>query len=78
MAPHLLQLLLQGLDAAADVAAVRFQLGFAGAPGADAAAQPGQALSQPHEPGQEILLLGQLHLEFSLFRAGPLGEDVQD
>ena len=44
----------------------------------DISAQPGQALSQPHEPGQKILLLGQLHLEFSLFRAGPLGEDVQD
>ena len=34
----------------------------------------------PHayEPGQQVAVLGQLHLEAALLRLGPLGEDVQN
>ena len=57
---------------------VALQLGFAGAAGADAAALPGQALAHAGEPWQEILILGQLHLEAALLGLGPLGEDVHN
>ena len=35
-------------------------------------------LSPSHQAGEQILILGQLHLEPALPGAGPLGEDVQD
>ena len=70
------QLGFQGVDPAADVAAVAFQLAFAGAPGADAAAQSGQLLAKAGKPGQAVLLLGQLHLDAALPGAGPTSEDV--
>ena len=57
---------------------VRFQLGFAGAPGTDAAALAGQALAHAGESGQQILVLGQLHLKPSLPGFGPLGENIQN
>ena len=80
---HLLQLRLELVDLAVDMAAVRLQLGLAGALGADGplAAGTGLALQMgPHadQPGQQILILGQLHLQAALTGAGPLGEDVQD
>ena len=64
---HLLQLRLELVDLAVDMAAVRLQLGLAGALGADGplAAGTGLALQMgPHtdEPGQQILILSQLHL----------------
>ena len=66
-----------------DVAAVGLQLGLAGALGADGALAAGAALALqmgPHadEPGQQILILSQLHLQAALTGAGPLGENVQD
>ncbi|CAN4043845.1 RNA polymerase sigma factor, partial [Dysosmobacter welbionis] len=65
------------------MAAVRLQLGFAGALGADGPLAAGARLSLqmgPHagQPGQQILVLGQLHLEPPFLGLGPLGEDVQD
>ena len=77
-AVHLLQLALEGLDAPADVAAVAFQLGFTGAAGADAAAQPAQRGAKARQPGQAVFQLGQLHLQAAFAGAGPLGENIQD
>ena len=66
-----------------DVAAVRLQLGLAGALGADGPLAAGARLALqvgPHagEPGQQVLVLGQLHLEAALLGAGPLGENIQN
>ena len=66
-----------------DNAAVRLQLGLTGALGADGALAAGAALALqvgPHarQTGQQILVLGQLHLESALFRLGPLGKNVQN
>ena len=64
------------------MAAVRLQLGLARAFCADGRAA-GAALAlqvRPHtdEAGQQVLVLGQLHLQATLLRPGTLGEDVQD
>ena len=75
---HLLQLLLQTVDALADVAAVALQFGFAGAAGTDAAALPGKADAHAGKPGQKILILGQFDLQPALPGLCPLGEDVED
>ena len=79
---HLLQLRLQLVDLAADVAAVGLQLGLAGALGADGraagAALPLQMAPHADQAGQQVLVLGQLHLQAALLGSGPLGEDVQD
>ena len=66
-----------------DQAAVGLQLGLAGALGADGSLAAAAALALqmgPHagEPGQQVLVLRQLHLEPALLGLGPLGEDVQD
>ena len=58
--------------------AVRFQLGLTGASGADAAALSGQAGTHAGQPGQQILVLCQLHLKPALPGLGPLGENIQD
>ena len=58
--------------------AVGFQFGFTGAPGADAAAQPGEVLAAARQPGQTVAQLGQLHLEPSFAAPGPGRKDVQD
>ena len=60
---------------------VRLQLGLAGAAGADGGGGARLALQVgPHarESGQQIAVLGQLHLQLALPGMGPLGEDVQD
>ena len=57
---------------------VGFQLGFAGAPGTDAAALPGQAGAHTGKPGQQILVLGKLHLEPTFLGLCPLGENIQN
>ena len=61
-----------------DVAAVALQLGLTGATGADGALLPLQVLPHTGQAGQQILVLGQLHLQAALAGAGPLGEDVQN
>ncbi len=84
--PHpadLPQLPLQLGDLAADEPPVGLQLGLAGAAGADGGLAAGRVLPHqmaPHagEAGQQIFVLGQLHLEPPLAGGGPLGEDVQD
>ena len=75
---HLLQLRFQAGDPLPDVPPVAFQLGFAGTPGADAAALAGKAPAHAGEPGQKILILGQLHLEAALLGLCPLGKDIHN
>ena len=57
---------------------VRLQFRLAGAAGADAGAEPGQARALTGEPGQAVLELRELDLETAFPRARPLGEDVED
>ena len=57
---------------------VRFQLGLAGATGADAAALPGKARTHAGQPGQQIFVLCQLHLKPAFLRFRPLGKNVQN
>ena len=66
MHPHPLELLAELLDAVADDPAVRLELGLAGSPGPDAAAQPLEVLPLPDQPRQQIRELGQLDLELAL------------
>ena len=66
-----------------DVTAVGFQLGFAGALGADRPLTAGARLTlqmRPHtdQTRQQVLILGQLHLQTALFRLGPLGKNIED
>ena len=80
---HVLQIVPQLVDLLVDQAAVRLQLGLAGAFGADGSAAAGAALAfqmGPHacQPGQQIFVLGQLHLEPAFLGLGPLGKDIQD
>ena len=57
-----LQLLIEPLDPFADEASVRLQLGFPGAPGPYSATQPLQVGPLARQPGQQVPVLGQLHL----------------
>ena len=72
------QLLLQLGNPGANVAAVRLQLGLAGASGANATALPGQADSHAGQARQKILVLSQLHLQPAFCGLGPLGKNVQN
>ena len=72
------KLFLQRGDPPPDVPAVGFELAFARAARADAAAQPGERAPQPRESGQPVAQLRQLDLQFPLGGDGPLGEDVED
>ena len=79
----LLQLLLQLWNLPADVPAVGLQLGLAGAAGADGRLPPeavwrSRWVHMPSQPGEQVLILGQLHLEAALPGPCPLGEDVQN
>ena len=75
---HLLQLLLQPGDPLPDMPPVGFQLGFAGATGADTAALSGQVLAHAGKPGQQVLILGQLHLQSAFLGLGTLGKNIQN
>ena len=62
---------------------VGLQLGLAGAAGADgggaaAGGLPHQMGPHARQPGQQILVLGQLHLQLPFSGLSPLGENVQD
>ena len=73
-----LQLAAQFGDAGADESAVGLQLGLAGAPQPDPAADAREVDPHAPQPGQQVLELGQLDLQAGLVGAGPGGEDVQD
>ena len=75
---HFVNLAAEQGDSLLDPPPVAFQLGFAGAAPADAALLPLKLRVQRRQPGQQIIELGQLHLQFAFPRPRPLGEDVQD
>ena len=80
-APDLFQVFGELGNFPADVAAVGLQLGLTGAAGADGGLAPGGRLAHqmaPHarQPGQEVFVLGQLHLEPALLGPGPLGKNI--
>ncbi len=75
---HGVQFLRELLDAVGDFAAVGFELGFAGAAGADAAAEPRHLNAFAGKPRQQVIELRQFHLELSFTGAGSRGEDVED
>ena len=62
----------------ADAAAIRFELGFAGAPRADAAAKPRQRFARSDQPRQQVLQLRQLDLQLAFARARTPREDVEN
>jgi hypothetical protein len=78
MLPQPLDIPLQSLQPAGNGAAILFQLGFTGPPGADAASLAGEAETPTGEPGQAIAQLGQFHLQTPCGAGGPLGKDVQN
>src|SRR5438132_1504531 len=75
---HALELASDLHHAAADDATVRFELGLARPPSADAATEPLEVRPLPDEPRQQIRELRQLDLQLALARARALGEDVED
>ncbi len=75
---HLVDLRVEVVDALADAAAVGLEFGFAGAAGADAAAELRHGLAAFDEPRHLVLKLRQLDLQLAFFGAGVRGEDVQD
>jgi hypothetical protein len=66
------------VDALPDLAAIGLELRLAGAPRADAAAEPRQRGPGADEARQQVLELRQLHLPLALARARPPREDVED
>jgi hypothetical protein len=76
---HDFQFAFNSSDAVLNTAAVGFQLRFTfTTPHSDAAFLPGQVAPEPRQAGQQMLKLGEFDLELSLFRAGALGENIQD
>jgi hypothetical protein len=78
LAPHLLDLAVQPVDALAHAAAVHLDLRLARAARADAARLPLQVRPEPAQARQDVLVLGELDLELGLLGAGAAGEDVED
>src|SRR6185312_2428493 len=78
LAPQLFEPVAEKRDAPACEPAVRLELGLAGAPCPDAAAQTLEVLPHPPHARQVVLELRELDLELSLGTHGVLGEDVED
>ena len=76
--PDLLYLLLQRRYPVTDQPPVRLQLRLARPARADSTLQPLQVRPLAPQAGQDVFVLGQLHLQPALPRARVLGEDVQD
>ena len=68
----------EAFDAAADFAAVHFELGFAGALSADAATEAGHGQAHARKPREDVFELSEFDLEFAFTRAGAAGKDVED
>jgi hypothetical protein len=61
-----------------DAPPVHFQLLFTGTARADAAAQAREYGSVSRKPGQQVVQLGEFHLELPFPAASPAGEDIED
>ena len=66
------------VDAPLNLAAIRFELGFAWASGADAAAELRHSFALAGEARKHVLELGKLDLELALACAGVTGKYVED
>ena len=66
------------VDARADAPAVGFELRFAGASRADAAAEPRQRVAGADQPRQQVFQLRELHLQLAFARPRAPREDVED
>ena len=77
-AAHRFEIELELIDAALNPAAVGFELRFAGAAGADAAAQLRHGFASPGQPRQHVLELRQLHLQLAFAGAGVARKNVED
>ena len=75
---HLVDLALEAGEAAAHEAAVRLQLGLAGAAGADASFEAFEVAPLAGEAREQVLSLGQLDLKTRLTGLGAAGEDIED
>ena len=75
---NLPQSLFQRINPTANVPAVTFQLTFTGAARADAAAEPGKALTFTSKARQCVVELCELDLNFALAASGTLGENIQN
>ena len=77
-ATHRFEIALELVDAALNLPAIGFKLGFAGPARADAAAQLRHGFAAPGQPRQHVFELRQLHLQLALACTGVAGEDVED
>src|SRR6266568_6467980 len=77
-AAHILDLLFDVLDAAMDFAAIGFELRFAGASGADAAAKLGHLRTSSAEAGEHVFELSKLDLELTFTGSGVAGKDIKN
>jgi hypothetical protein len=74
-----LQLLLDFVDPFLNPATIGFQLRFTfAAAHSDAAALPRKVAPKARESRQQMLQLGQFHLQFSFARTGALGENIKN
>ena len=76
--PDVLDVVADGVDARPNPAAIGFELGFAGAARADAAAQPRQRRAGADQPRQQILQLRELDLQLAFARPRAPREDVEN
>src|SRR5829696_7279799 len=65
-------------DPVADAPSIRFELRFAGTPGAAATAEPGEGGRRAYQPRHQILQLGKLDLELAFTSPGAPGENIED
>ena len=75
---HRVDLLRDHADAVPDPPAIGLELRFAGAAGADAAAEPRQRGARADQPRQQVLELRQLDLQLAFPRPRAPREDVED
>src|SRR5215831_2354233 len=78
MFSNLLDVTFKSTDAVTNLPAVHFELRFAGATSANAAAQSRQVLSISRQTRQPVFQLCKLDLELAFFCAGATREDVQN
>ena len=77
-AAHVLDLFLDVLDAAMNLAAVGFKLGFARSAGANAAAELRHLRTPAGKPRQHVLKLRQFNLELAFTSARVAGKDIEN
>ena len=77
-APDLGDILFEHADAVPNAAAIGFELRFARAPRADAAAEPRHLHAEAGQPRQQVLQLRQLDLQPAFARLRAPGEDVEN